>query len=82
MYDKPTYKQNCHTKWRKLNEHDKELIFHRLPAYVAATPERQFRKNPLTYINRKIWLDDFIPEQFKKPKKSAFKQLAETGSYE
>jgi hypothetical protein len=81
MYDKPTEKQSCILKWNKLTESDKELIFQRLPLYVAATPERQFRKNPLTYINRKIWLDDFIPEALKKPKKSAFKQMAETGSY-
>lgn len=82
MYDKPTEKQSCETKWNKLAEQDREIILQRLPAYVKATPDTQYRKNPLTYLNRKIWLDDFIPEHFKKPKKSAFKQLAETGSYE
>lgn len=82
MYDKPTEKQNCENKWKKLHVTDKELIFQRLPVYIAATPDRQFRKNPLTYINRKIWLDELIPEPPGMKKKSAFKQLAETGSYE
>jgi uncharacterized protein YdaU (DUF1376 family) len=79
MYDKPTEKQSCKLKWEKLSESERELIFQKLPAYVNATPERQFRKNPLTYLNRKIWLDEMIPEL---PKKSAMELLAETGRYE
>jgi len=82
MYDKPTEKRSCELKWRKLSENDRELIFQKLPAYVQATPERQFRKNPLTYLNRKIWLDEMLPELPKAAKKSAFELLVETGKYE
>jgi uncharacterized protein YdaU (DUF1376 family) len=82
MYDKPTEKQSCKLKWFQLSEGEPELIFERLPAYVAATPERQFRKNPLTYLNRKIWLDEMVPELPKELKKSAFELLVETGRYE
>ena len=82
MYDKRTDKQSCKLKWIKLAEADKELIFQRVKTYVEATPERQYRKNPLTYINKKIWLDELIPEPPAKRKKSAIEQLAETGSYE
>ena len=82
IYAKPTEKQSCLLKWKKLGDSEKELIFQNLPAYVAATPERQFRKNPLTYLNRKIWLDEMLPEPPKAPKKSAFELLVETGKYE
>lgn len=82
MYGKPTEKQACKLKWKNLAENERELIFQKLPAYVEATPERQFRKNPLTYLNRKIWLDEFVPELPKALKKSAIELLAETGRYE
>lgn len=82
MYDKPTEKQSCKLKWNNLPESEKEMILQRLPAYVAATPERQFRKNPLTYLNRKIWQDELAPEIPKAFKKSAFEMLVETGKYE
>lgn len=82
LYDKPTEKQNCIAKWNKLSDSERELIFEKLPVYVEATPERQFRKNPLTYLTRKIWLDELIPEPPKAAKKSAFELLVETGKYE
>ena len=82
IYDKPTEKQSCELKWRKLAESDHDLILQKLPAYVEATPERQFRKNPLTYLTRKIWLDELVPELPKTSKKSAFELLVETGKYE
>lgn len=80
MYDKPTEKQSCRAKWYNLTESERTLVFEKLPAYVAATPERQFRKNPLTYLNRKIWLDEDLPMPAT-PKKSAFELLVETGKY-
>ncbi len=82
IYDKPTEKISCALKWKTLTEKEKELIFKKLPAYVAATPERQFRKNPLGYLRKKIWQDEHIPEQPKALKKSAIEQLAETGNYQ
>ncbi len=78
MYDKPTEKQSCEIKWAKLIEQDKELIFQKLPAYVEATPERQYRKNPLTYLTRRIWLDEHIPDIYTAPKKSAIEQFIES----
>jgi hypothetical protein len=29
-------------------------------AYVASTPDKQFRKDPLTYLNQKAWNDEII----------------------
>jgi hypothetical protein len=82
LYDKPTEKISCILKWSTLAEKEKAAILEKLPAYVEATPERQFRKNPLTYLRRRIWEDEHIPEQGKKQKKLAIEILAETGNYE
>jgi hypothetical protein len=29
-----------------------------VPAYVASKPDRQYRKNPLTWLNGKCWQDE------------------------
>jgi len=82
LYDKKTERLSCLLKWRNLPEPEKAIIMQRLPAYVKATPEKQYRKNPLTYLKRKAWQDELKPEAPKAFKKSAIEQLAETGNYE
>ena len=69
-------------KWKSLPEKEKELIMDKLPAYIAATPDKQYRKNPLTYLRHKAWQDEMKPQLMKVLKKSAIEQLAETGYYE
>ena len=82
LYDKKTERLSCLLKWRNMGENEKKLIMEKLPAYIAATPDKQYRKNPLTYLKRKIWQDELKPGMLKPLKKSAIKQLAETGYYE
>lgn len=56
MYGKKTdSRKNCYTKWKKLSLKTKELIFERLPAYIQSTPDKQYRKNPSTYLNGECW---------------------------
>ena len=38
----------------------KEKIFETLPAYIRSTPDVQFRKDPLTYLNGKCWEDEIV----------------------
>lgn len=57
-YGKPTDRAKCEAKYRKLSETDRELIKDRLPAYAAATPDTQYRKNPLTWLNGRCWQDE------------------------
>lgn len=42
---------------------DKEEIFATLPNYIAATPDKQYRKNPDTYLNNKSWQDEILIQQ-------------------
>ena len=62
MYGKPVEKKKCRSKWNRIKSVDQELIFKNLPAYVQATPDRQYRKNPSTYLNNECWNDEIIKE--------------------
>ena len=63
LYDKKVERTKCERLWAKLKKEDKEKIFERLPAYIQSTPDKQYRKNPSTYLNpnEKRWLDEIIP---------------------
>ena len=57
-YGKKVDTAKCKAKFQKLTEEEAKLIKETLPLYVKSTPDVQFRKNPLTYLNGKIWLDE------------------------
>lgn len=61
LYDKKVGRENCAKKWRKLTTKEKEACIAATPTYVASTPDKQFRKNPLSYLNQKAWNDEIIP---------------------
>jgi hypothetical protein len=81
IYDKPFDKESCELKWNELTADEKRIIHQRLPAYVKATPEKRYRKNPLTYLSRKAWLEEPVNLFQKQNTKSAIELLAETGIY-
>lgn len=56
-YGKKTDREKCLIKFLQLPELDIEKILAVVPYYVASTPEIKFRKNPLTYLNGKCWMD-------------------------
>lgn len=58
LYDKKRDKDKCQKKWKRLNKDEKVRIFKHVPRYVAATPDKQYRKNPLTYLNGRCWEDE------------------------
>lgn len=64
-YDKPNDKAKCKDKFLKLDEEVIEQILKHVPAYVLATPDKTYRKNPLTYLNGRCWEDE--PATPKKP---------------
>ena len=62
-YAKSAAKDKCEAKWTSLSNKVREDIMHHLPAYVASTPVKKFRKDPMTYLNGKGWLDDIIVDE-------------------
>lgn len=67
MYDKKRGRDKCLAKWKKLTSTERLSCMEATPAYVASTPDKQYRKDPLTYLNQKAWKDEIIirnnPEQ-------------------
>jgi len=67
-YDKKVEKVKCEIKFNKLAKKDIEKIFEALPIYIKSTPDIQFRKNPLTWLNGKCWNDELSVAPESKPK--------------
>lgn len=60
LYDLKVGKEKCLQKWTKMSAKDRNACIAATPAYVASTPDKQFRKRPLTYLNQKAWNDEII----------------------
>jgi len=61
MYDKKVERAKCVAKYAAIGESDRAVIREKLPLYVAATPDPQYRKNPQTWLNGRCWLDEMVP---------------------
>ena len=61
LYDKREGRATVEYKWKHLDFKDQQAIIDHVPKYVAATPDKKFRKLPMTYINQKTWLDEDLP---------------------
>jgi len=61
MYDKKIDRGKCEKKWAKLSDVERRACIAATPAYVASTPDIQFRRHPMTYLNNKSWENQIIP---------------------
>lgn len=57
-YDKKKDTAKCEKKWKSLTDKERDLVMVHIVAYTQSTPDKKFRKNPITYLNGKCWLDD------------------------
>lgn len=68
LYDKKVDRVKSEKKWKSLKDLDRQNILQHLPEYIKATPDKSFRKNPLTYLNARTWEDEELPTVPKKEK--------------
>ena len=61
MYGKKIDRGKCEKKWAKLSLEEKQACIAATPAYVASTPDLQYRRHPMTYLNNKSWENQIIP---------------------
>jgi hypothetical protein len=66
LYNKEVAKDKCYSEWKYINTIDKDKILKALPTYIQATPDIQYRKNPLKYLKEKAWLDVVVPFENKR----------------
>ena len=45
-------------KWLSLTAQQQKLIMSHIPKYVKSTPNKSYRKHPMTYLNNEGWLDE------------------------
>jgi hypothetical protein len=57
-YDKKVNKTKCEKKWMTLSESDRDAIMANVINYVKSKPDKQYRKDPLTYLNNRAWEDE------------------------
>jgi len=60
LYDKKQDRPKCENKWKKIKQAAREKIMEHLELYVRSTPDIQYRKNPITYLNNESWNDEII----------------------
>ena len=60
LYDKNVGQIKCGKLFCNLSENDIEKIFKTLPAYIASTPDKKYRKDPGTYLQNRAWEDEIV----------------------
>jgi hypothetical protein len=60
-YDKKVGdKQKLKKKWNKLTDQERQNAMNYIELYKQSVPDKQFRKNPETFLNNKSWNDEII----------------------
>ena len=60
-YDKKVgVKDKLKRKWNKLSDEERQNAMNYIELYKQSVPDKQFRKNPETFINNKSWNDELI----------------------
>lgn len=61
MYDKQINRKKCLNLWLKLTEKERKDCIAKTPLYVSSTSDnKQFRKNPETFLRNKSFYDEVI----------------------
>jgi hypothetical protein len=61
LYDKKVGdKEKLEKKWFSLTDEERAAIFEHIPKYKESTPDKQYRKDPQTFLNNKSWNDEII----------------------
>lgn len=60
MYNKKRGKDKCLKRWRKMTRQEREACISATPAYVRTITDKQYQKDPYTYLNGRCWNDEII----------------------
>ena len=60
-YDKKTSpKDKCSERWAALSDVERLTAMKHIPEYIRSQPEKQYRKDPLSYLNQKAFNNEII----------------------
>lgn len=60
LYNKKRGKVKCLRFWARMSKKDKADCIAATPAYVQSITDKQFQKDPFTYLNGRCWQDEII----------------------
>lgn len=72
LYDKKRGKKKAVLLWDGLSYDDIDLIIKNVPLYKESTPDKQYRKDPVTYLRNEAWKDEIILKPNIQPKKEIY----------
>jgi len=82
LYDKKVGKKDfIKRKWDNLNQNQKEEIINYIPHYKKSQPEKQYRKNPETFLNNESWNDELISKGTNETKQTSNQQGGASQAY-
>lgn len=59
-YNKMRNRGGCEFIWQRLSDTDKANIMQHVTKYIASTPNKKYRKDPITYLKNRSWEDEII----------------------
>lgn len=59
-YDKMVGRKAAEAKWGRLTNQQRESAMQHTPKYVFYNPNKQFRQNPVTYLNQESWNNELV----------------------
>ena len=60
LYGKKVDRPICERKWEKLSEEDRAACIAYIPNYLLSTPDKKYRRDPATFLNRRTWENEII----------------------
>jgi hypothetical protein len=83
LYDKKVELKKCKSKYEKVSEKDRKKIKETLPLYLKTITDKQYQKNPSTYLNNQCWNDEIIekPSAYKKKEEQEKPSVAPAEDY-
>lgn len=59
-YDKKRERPLCEAAWAKMPQEDREAAMRAIPDYIASTPDKTYRKDPIRFLKHKGWENEII----------------------
>lgn len=59
-YDKKVDRAKCEKKFQKTTQEAREKMMQHTEDYVKSTPDVQYRRNPITYLNNESWNNEIV----------------------
>lgn len=71
LYAKKRGREKCLRRWMRMSKKDRMACIAATPAYVRSVTEKQYQKDPYTYLTGRCWEDEIIDPYDDKKQRTA-----------